>query len=273
MENLSGKTILITGSTDGIGKQTACKLAQMGATVILHGRDEERARSTAEELRRSLPAAVFEYAAADFSSLQEVRALAEDIRRRFPRLDVLINNAGVYMKDRVLTKDGYETTFGVNYLAHFLLTNLLLDLLKKSTPSRIIHISSIAHTNGRLDLENLQGEKRFDPYGAYALSKLALILMSKELSERLKGTNVTSNALHPGVINTKLLRAGFNIHGADVQGGAEISVFLASSPKIARTTGKYFIKYKETFPSSIAENAYLRSKLWKESERLTGLSA
>ena len=271
MENLSGKTILITGSTDGIGKQTACKLAQMGAAVILHGRNTERARMAAEEIRHSIPAAAVEYTAADFSSLQEVRALGADIQSRFPRLDVLINNAGVYMNEYILTQDRYEMTFGVNYLAPFLLTNLLLDLLKQSRPSRIVHVSSISHTNGRLDFDNLQGEKKFDPYSAYALSKLANILFSCELASRLKGTGVTSNALHPGVINTKLLRRGFNIHGADVQSGAETPVFLASSPQVAQTTGKFFVQCKETFPSPIAENARLRSALWKESEQLAGL--
>ncbi len=266
--SMKGKVVLITGSTDGIGKEAARSLAERGATVILHGKTQERVNEAATELRRKVKQGIFHTSVADFTSLQQVSAMANDLIARFPRIDVLINNAGVYMKQRVLTVDGYETTFEVNYLSHFLLTNLLLDVLKQSAPARIIHVSSIAHTNGRIDFDNLQGERMFDGYHAYALSKLALLIFSKELALRLKGTQVTSNALHPGVINTKLLQMSFNIYGASLSLGVQTMMYLATSHDVENVSGKYFVKCKETYPSSLVDNSALRTKFWAVSEKL-----
>lgn len=266
--SIRGKIVLVTGATDGIGKHAARELAERGATVIIHGKNAERAENTLNELRRKVREATFHTVVADFTSLHQVHAMAEEILQRFQRLDILINNAGVYMKQRVLTEDGYETMFQVNYLAHFLLTTSLLDLLKQSAPARIIHVSSIAHTSGRLEFDNLQGERYFDAYHAYALSKLALLLFSKELSLRLKNTQVTSNALHPGVINTKLLHTGFNIQGASLSLGVQTLLYLATSSDVAKVNGKYFVRCKQTYPSSIVENRELRTKFWEYSESL-----
>lgn len=267
-EGMRGKVVLITGATDGIGKQAARELAERGATVIVHGKTQERAENAVGELRRKVRGATFHTVVGDFTSLAQVRAMAEDVLARFPNLNILINNAGVYVKQRTLTNDGLETMFEVNYLAHFLLTTLLLDRLKSSAPSRIIHVSSIAHTSGRIEFDNLQGEQMFDPYHAYALSKLALLLFNKELSLRLKGTHVTSNALHPGVINTKLLRTSFNIHGASLSLGVQTLLYLATAPELEETSGRYFVRCKETYPSSLVDNAVLRTRLWNVSEEL-----
>ncbi|MCX7983882.1 MAG: SDR family oxidoreductase [Bacteroidetes bacterium] len=267
-KHIQGKVVLVTGATDGIGKQVARELAERGASVILHGKSAERVDGTLSELRRRVRDATFYTAVADFTSLEQVHAMAEDILQRFPRLDILINNAGVYMKQRVLTKNGYETMFQVNYLAHFYLTISLLELLKKSAPARIIHVSSIAHSSGRIEFDNLQGEQYFDAYHAYALSKLALLLFNKELSIRLKNTHVTSNALHPGVINTKLLHTGFNIQGAPLSLGVQTILYLATSPDVEKVSGKYFVRCKQTYPSAIVENRELRTKFWEYSEAL-----
>src|SRR5512135_2797082 len=198
--------MLVTGSTDGIGKETALELARRGATVILHGKDPgrcQRALDDAVKVTRNPSLGCF---AADLASLAEVRKLAQDITRQYERLDVLVNNAGVFMTSRRLSTDGYEMTFAVNHLAPFLLTHLLLDLLKKSAPSRVITLTSVAHQRATLDLDNLQGDKGFTAYGAYALSKLGNVLFTYELAERLRGSGVAVLCVHPGVVGTKLLR-------------------------------------------------------------------
>jgi NAD(P)-dependent dehydrogenase (short-subunit alcohol dehydrogenase family) len=268
---LSDKIILVTGATDGIGRETARELAMMEATVIVHGRNAARVESAIEELPRSAGSSKLETAVADFSSLKQVRQLAGRIAGRFPRVDVLINNAGVFMRNRVLSEDGFEMTFAVNHLAHFLLTNLLLPLLKKGTAARIITVSSAVHSSAALDFENLNAEKHFDAHGAYALSKLANILFSKELAVRLEGSGITSNALHPGVINTKMLREAFNMSGASVKEGAATSVYLASSPAVEGVTGKYFIHKREARAAPIADNASLRERFWNASASFVGL--
>ena len=270
---MKGKTVFITGSTDGIGKATALELARMGATVILHGRNPGRCHIVLAEVQRASKNVAPGCFAADLSSMKEVRKLAEDVRGSYERLDVLINNAGVFMTQRRLTEDGFETTFAVNHLAPFLLTHLLLDLLASSAPARIINISSVAHQRAHLDLDNLQGEKKFTGYGAYALSKLANILFTYELAERLQGTGVTVNSLHPGVINTKLLREGFGgMSGAPLKEGAATAVYLASAADVGATTGRYFVKKKEEVSSPVTHDGALRKTFWTVSERLCGIS-
>ncbi|MGE5680191.1 MAG: SDR family oxidoreductase [Bacillota bacterium] len=265
------KTILITGATDGIGKQTALELAGKGAEVLIHGRSPEKAQKAAIEIIDKTGNDKVKVYVADFSSLEDVRRMSEEIRRDHNYLDVLINNAGVYSNKRIITDDGFELTFQVNYLSHFLLTNLILDILKKSAPSRIINVSSVTHQSADFDIDNLQGEVNYSGYNAYSISKLCNLLFTFELAERLRNTGVTVNALHPGVIGTKLLFAGFSTAGADVKEGAETPVFLAAAKEVEDKTGKYFVRKRETRASSIAYNEKERKDLWDLSCRLTGL--
>jgi NAD(P)-dependent dehydrogenase (short-subunit alcohol dehydrogenase family) len=268
---MKDKVILITGSTDGIGRQAALELAAMGATVLVHGRNESRGKNVVEEIRKSTGNQKVDLLIADFSSMEQVRRLAADVKQRCAALHVLINNAGVFMNERRLTVDGFETTFAVNHHAPVLLTNLLLDLLKESAPARVITVSSVAHTRGKLDFENLQAERRFGGYSAYALSKLANMLFTYELGDMLAGTGITSNCLHPGLIGTKLLRTGFNITGSSTADGAETLIYLATSPEVDAVTGKYFQEKQETPSSPITHDAALRKRMWEVSAQLTGL--
>lgn len=254
--------VLVTGATDGIGKQTAIELASRGARVIVHGRTLPKAELAAHEIRRAAPDSRIDVCAADFSSLAEVRRLGELLAVSHPRLDVLINNAGVYMHDRVLTVDGFETTFAVNHLAPFLLTLLLLPALSKSDQGRVVNVSSMAHSRGRLDFDDLDSDRRFDAYQAYATSKLANILFSNELARRLSGTPTTSNALHPGVITTKLLMQGFGSTGASVKQGAATSVKLALDPDLSTTSGRYFSDEREVKPAPASHDEKVQRRLW-----------
>lgn len=270
---MEDRVALVTGSTDGIGLETALGLARLGLRVLLHGRDPRKGRTVLEELRSKTGSESLELFQADLSSQRQVRSMAAEIKRRHGRLHVLLNNAGVFMKERRLTEDGFEMTFAVNHLAPFLLTHLLLDLLQRSAPSRIITVSSVAHFGASVDWSNLQGEKRFDGYEAYALSKLCNILFTYELAERLKGTEVTANCLHPGVIRTKLLRAGFgDIPGDDPVKGAKIPIYLATSPEVEGLSGLYFEALRPAPTSPTSRDRRLQKKLWQISERLTGTS-
>lgn len=265
---MAAKTILITGSTDGIGKQAALELATAGHKVIIHGRQEARCQATADWISRQSRSRV-EWVVGDFSSLQQVRQMAGEINRRFQHLNVLVNNAGVYEPQRRLSEDGYEMTFAVNHLAHFLLTGLLLNLLFDHSPARIVTVSSMAHAS-HLDFDNLQGETSYSGYGAYALSKLANILFTFELARRLEGKPVQANCLHPGVISTKLLHAGWGVGGADVSQGAQMLVYLATSSEVENISGQYFSDYRITEPAPVARNEQAAKKLWQISEQLTG---
>jgi NAD(P)-dependent dehydrogenase (short-subunit alcohol dehydrogenase family) len=270
--NLQGKTVLITGATDGIGKETAKQLSAMGARILLHGRNPEKAQAAQKAIQTATGNPNIDILIADLQRMDAVRGLAAEVLKTTDRLDVLINNAGVYMQEKVLTPDGYEMTFAVNHLAVFLLTNLLLDLLKKTTPSRIITVSSVAHGSARLDLENLNAEKKFHGWGAYCVSKLGTLLFTFELARRMKDTGVTANALHPGAINTKML-AKLGIDGKPVERGAETPVYLASSPDVATISGKYFSRKHIAQPSDLALDEDLQKKFWEISAAMTGLEA
>ena len=265
-------TFLVTGATDGIGKQTALNLVRQGARVLVHGRSLLRAEAAVAELKSASGMSDLEPVAGDFSSLIQVRALAEEVRSRVDCLEVLVHNAGVYMKSRVLTEDGLETTFQVNHLAPFLLSHLLLDRLAAAPAARVVVVSSVAHQGGYIDFQNLQGEKQFDAYSAYALSKLANLLFAVELADRLRGTRITVNALHPGVIGTKLLKAGFGMDGADVERGARTSTYLSTSSEIQGTTGGYFMDCKPTACSLYVGDPLLRHRFWEYSEGLVKLA-
>lgn len=265
------KNILITGSTDGIGKQVAIELARLGHRIILHGRNISKVNQTAKEINELTNNSKLEEYVADFTSFKEVKEMVLKLKNKFDCIDVLINNAGVYMNKKIITEDGYETTFQVNHLSHFLLTNLLIDLIKSSSQGRIINVSSIAHQSADFDLENLNGEKYFSPYNAYAVSKFANILFTKKLAEYLNETKITVNALHPGVISTKLLRAGFNISGASVKKGAETPVYLAISPEVENISCEYFIdkRIEKTHPDTY--NKFLLTEFWNISAKMVGL--
>jgi NAD(P)-dependent dehydrogenase (short-subunit alcohol dehydrogenase family) len=270
---MNNKVILVTGSTDGIGKQTALDFARKGATVLLHGRNPSLGKTVLEQIKKTSQNDNVSLFIADFTSLKRVRRLADEILDKHSKLDVLVNNAGVYMRDRQLTEDGYEVTFAVNHLAPFLLTNLLLDLLKKNAPSNIVNVSSMAHQGARLDLNDLHGEKRFDPYDAYAKSKLANLLFTYELASRLRDSGVTVNALHPGVIATKMLRAGFgSMGGRPVEDGAARIAYLIDTPGVESMSGKYFVDDKEQTSSSQSRDEKLQKQFWALSEKLVGLS-
>ena len=269
---IEGRTVLVTGSTDGIGKETALQLARMGATVLLHGRDPKKGHAVLEEIRKKTGSDRLEFYLADLSSQRQVRSLAAEVLDNNNHLDVLINNAGIFMPERKMTEEGIETTFAVNYLAPFLLTRELYDLLKQSAPSRIVNVASIAHWNAKLEWNNLQGERHYEGFHAYALSKLGIILFTYALAERLLGSSVTANCLHPGVIETKLLRAGFGDYPGDTpEKGARASVYLASSPKAEDVTGQYYEECKPTRSSPASYDRGMQDKIWRISEELVGL--
>jgi NAD(P)-dependent dehydrogenase (short-subunit alcohol dehydrogenase family) len=269
MVSMKGKIILVTGATDGIGKETAQELAKMGAHVIIHGRNSERAQKTKEEIRKATGNEELDIVVADYCSLKQVKTMADEIIAKYPRLDILLNNAGVYQKDRLITEDGFEQSFQVNHLAVFLLTNLLLNLLKKSAPSRIVTVASTNHLGSGLDFNDLQLKNDFDGEKAYRLSKLGCIYMSYELAEQLKGTGVTSNSLHPGVVDTKMLRfAHKDLQGISLAQGACTSVYLATSPEVKRVTGKFFNQCQEVRSKEITYDTVTRKKFWEISEKL-----
>jgi NAD(P)-dependent dehydrogenase (short-subunit alcohol dehydrogenase family) len=267
---MKDRIVLVTGSTDGIGKQTALDLAGMEATVFIHGKDAERCRQVKEDIQQQTGNSHIFSFIADLGSLRQIHQLSQEIHDQFDRIDVLINNAGVYEKKRNLSEDGFEKTFAINHLAPFCLTGLLLDLIMKSSSGRIITVSSMIHA-GSIDFNDLQGERGFNGSDAYSLSKLCNILFTYELAEKLHRTNITANCLHPGVINTKLLRAAWS-GGSPVSEGAKTSVYLANSPDVEGITGKYFVKQRQAQPSDIVSNGDVRRKLWHLSEEMTGVT-
>jgi len=243
--------ILITGATDGIGLEAAQQLAKLGHGLVLHGRSEAKAAHARDAVLEKSPTAKIHTAHADLADLAEVVRMANSLNALLPRLDVLLNNAGFYMTERKVSRNGFEMTLAVNHLSHFLLTGLLLlPLLKKSAEPRVVTVSSMVHTSGRIDFDKLDSGRRFDGYHAYCNSKLANALFAAELARREAW--LTSNFLHPGVVDTKLLHAAFDMTGASVQSGAKTSVYLATSPEVKGISGKYFNDCKIT--SSHAAN-------------------
>lgn len=269
-ESLQGTTILVTGATDGIGKETAHALAAMGAHTIIHGRDPRKTARVKEEVILASGNNEVETAVADLQAMANVRDLADEIRSRVDNLDVLINNAGTYQQTYQETPDGFEMNFAVNHLAPFLLTNLLLELIKDSAPARIITLSSSAHKSARLDLENLNAEKKFHGWGAYCVSKLGNLLFTFALARRLEGSGVTVNALHPGTIDTKML-AKLGLEGKSVEEGAETPVYLASSPDVANVSGEYFRNKQIAEPSDTARDQDLQEKFWQICVKMVNL--
>ena len=260
--------VLITGATDGIGLETARQLLAQDHTVLLHGRHQARAEACRESLAKTLPASHILAVWGDLSLMREVVLLAKQVAALAPRLDALINNAGVYAPTRALTEDGFEQTMAVNHFAHFLLTRLLIANLERAAQARIVTVSSGTHHSGRIALEDLTGSVGWTSYGAYSNSKLANLLFTRALAKRLARTNMTANALHPGVIGTKLLSAGFGTGGASVTQGARTSVFLATAPEVTGVSGRYFVDCRETAVARNAQDERVAEGLWAESERL-----
>ena len=278
---MEGKVILITGGTSGIGKAAAVVLASMGAEVVVVGRNKERGERAADEIRRESGNEKVSLMVADLSVQADVRRLAEEFKERYYRLDVLVNNAGLVQSKRTETPDGIETQLAINHLAPFLLTNLLLDLLKASAPSRIVTVSSDAHRWAKLDLDDLQSRKRYRGMQVYGTTKLANILFTRELAESLEGTGVTANVMHPGGVNTNfgnnqrgpmsLLFRAFKPFMRTPEQGADTLIYLASSPEVEGMTGKYLADRKVKVASNAAYDETLQKKLWEASEELTGL--
>ena len=277
---MGGKVALITGGTSGIGRAAATALAARGAEVVVTGRDRERGEAAVEEIRRDSGNERVSLMLADLSVQAEVRGLAEEFRERHDRLDVLVNNAGLVQSRRVETPDGLELTLAVNHLAPFLLTDLLLDLLKKSAPSRIITVSSEARRGASIDFEDLQSERRYRGFPVYGMTKMANILFTYELAERLEGTGVVANCLHPGAVSTNfaqnnrgpiaLLFRLFKPFMRSPEQGADTLVYLASSPEAGELNGKYLTDRKEVSPAEPRDETS-QKRLWEISEELTNL--
>jgi len=275
---------MITGSNSGIGKEAAVALAGMGASIFMVCRDPAKGEAARKEVvtRSGVSDDRATLMIADLASLDSVRQLARDFLSKNQKLHVLINNAGLILGDRVLTKDGLETTFEVNYLSHFLLTNLLLGAIKAAAPSRIINVSSEANSRGHIDFEDLQEEKNFGATRSYSQSKLAQVLFTRELAKRLEGTGVTVNSLHPGVVATNwgrhsvgAMSAGIRLASpfmASAKKGAETTVYLASSSDVERVTGQYFAKKREEKSAKESYDEAVALKLWNVSLVLAGLS-
>jgi NAD(P)-dependent dehydrogenase (short-subunit alcohol dehydrogenase family) len=258
------KTIFITGATDGIGLETAKQLAQQGHDLVLHGRDAAKLQRAREAVQAAAPQGKVQMVCADLADLSAVAHMAQDLVARLPKLDVLINNAGVYMNEHKISRAGFEMTLAVNHLAHFLLTSLLLPLLKKSEAPRVVTVSSMVHGSGRIVFDDISSERSYNGYHAYANSKLANALFANELARREPW--LTSNSLHPGVIGTKLLHSAFSMQGDAVASGARTSVYLATSPEVEGVSGKYFDNCSEATPAAQAQDEELARRLWQWSE-------
>jgi retinol dehydrogenase 14 len=280
---MTGRRVLVTGGSSGIGRATALGLAAMGARVAITGRDPERTEAAAIEIRRASGGEVDVFVA-DLSSQAEVRRMAGEVLERLPRIDVLVNNVGGYWDRRHLTADGLERTFALNHLAPFLLTNLLLDRLRQSAPARVITVSSGAHTMGRIAFDDLMGERSYSGQRAYSQSKLANLLFTYEVARRLgDGSGVTANALHPGMVRT-----GFGSEDAGLiqrlftplmrpfmkspAEGAATSIHLASSPEVEGITGAYFAGSRPRSSSKRSHDPDVARRLWDVSAELVGIA-
>ena len=277
--SIEDKICIITGANSGIGKATALGLAKMNAVVVMLCRNRETGEEAQKEIIGESGNKKVDLLICDLSSQEQIRRVVDEFKQKYQNLHVLINNAGVMAANRKLSVDGFEMNFAVNHLAPFLLTNLLLDVLKKSAPSRIINVSSGTHKMAKIDFDDLQSEnKKHRLFKVYGLSKLALMLSSYELSRRLDGTGVTVNTVHPGVANTNLGREmskigrGFGkIFFKNPEKGAETSIYLASSPEVEGITGKYYIKKQQRDSSEESYNEEYAKRLWDISAEFTKL--
>lgn len=280
--SLHGKICMVTGANSGIGKATALGLAQMGATVVMVCRDRTKGEEVQNEIKTKSGNNAGVLLLADLSSQQSIRQLAENFRQHYTHLHLLINNAGVFMLTRRETVDGLEMTLAVNHLAPFLLTNLLLDVIKNSAPARIVNVSSESHQSGSIKMDDLQGKKGYRSLNTYGQSKLAVVMFTYELARRLEGTGVTVNCLHPGFVATRIgqrgtgpiVRAAVKFifrFGISPEEGAKTSIYLATSPDVEGVTGKYFANSIPIRSATISYNESLQRQLWEESSKLVNI--
>jgi retinol dehydrogenase 12 len=272
VSSLERPICLITGGTEGVGRATAVALAKKGFLVVLAARNAAKAEAVEREIA-ALATGEAEHITVDLASLRSTRALAESFKRRYARLDVLVNNAGVFLPARTETDDGFEATYQINYLSHFLLTNLLLGELRKSAQGRIINLSSSVFAVGKFDPENLQSQKRFSVLGTYSASKLFMLMFTRELAARLAGTRVTANAVHPGVVRTRMMLNAPGLFRAlsylslpfsiSTEVGARTSIHLASSPDVSGVSGEYFTRSKRTDARNRFDTPENRALLWE----------
>jgi NAD(P)-dependent dehydrogenase (short-subunit alcohol dehydrogenase family) len=281
---MKNKNIIITGGNAGIGLATAIALAKTGANIYIVSRSKEKAEEAVKEIISAGGNNNVKYFVANLSSQKSIHQLAAEIKNELLVVDVLINNAGGTFTDFMLSEDELEMTIATNHFAYFLLTNLLLDLIKKSAQGRIVNVASGSHYKGKIDFETFTRKKSYFVMRAYEQSKLANVLFTNELAERLKGTNVTANSLHPGFVKTQIGNKNASWYSSlfwtiatklgaiSVEDGAKTSVYLASSTEVKNITGKYFDKCTEKKPSALALNKELGKKLWKKSEELCPLN-
>src|SRR5260370_15437354 len=276
---MQGKICLVTGSSSGIGKVTARELDKMGGAVVRICRNRAKGEAAQAEIKAATGNEQLDLIVADLVSKTDVRRAAAEFQQRYSQLHVLIHNAGAVYSERKGTPDGLESTFALNHLAPFLLTELLLDTLKASAPARVVNVSSMAHANGKIDFEDLQGEKKYGPWKAYGQSKLAMILATYELASQLKDPCVTINALHPAVTSSNFdsglngfIRWGWKLMTpflSMLEQGAKTTLYLATSPAVAGVTGKYFANQQEKKSSNSSYNETVRLRLWQVSKDLT----
>lgn len=282
--SMTGKTVVITGGTGGIGKATAEGLARMGARVGIIGRDATRAEAAAADIRATSGNPAVDMFTADMSSQIEVRRVAAEVLDAYPRLDVLVNNVGGFWAHRHITADGLEHTFALNHLAPFLLTNLLLERLKASAPARVVTVSSGAQSMGRIDFDDLQGARKYSGQQAYNQSKLANVMFTYELARRLEDSGVTATVLHPGVTRTdfgaedqawffSMMRGLARLFMKSPAQGAATPIYLASSPEVEGVTGRYFANRRPRKSNPASYDAAAASRLWRVSGDLVGLPA
>ena len=277
---MKNKTVIVTGGNAGIGYETALGIAKLGATTYIISRDETKAKAAVEQLKAESHNLAIDYFIADFSSQKSVRQVAERIKQKLTVIDVLVNNAGGVYPSFALSEDGLEMTIATNHFGPFLLTNLLLPLIEKSSEGRIVNVSSRSHYRGKIDFESFTKEKGYFVMKAYEQSKLANVLFTPILAERLKSKNITVNSLHPGVVKTDIGKKGTPAYirwfwsmftflgGISVEDGAKTSIYLASSNEVKNVTGKYFDLCKVKEESALAKDKNLAKQLWAETERL-----
>ncbi len=280
---MQGKVCVVTGATSGIGQIAATELARRGAHVVIVGRSAQKCTATQAQIRSAIPSASVDVAVADLSALAETKRLAHEIREKYPRIDVLLNNAGAMFRKRSESADGIERTFALNHLSYFVLTNLLLPVLEQSTPARIVNVASDAHKGASINFADIQLKTKYSGWKAYQQSKLANILFTYELARRIQGKNVTANTLHPGFVNTNflevfkdspmawVLKAVVPLIALSPENGARTSIYLASSPEVEGVSGRYFVKEKPIASSSQSQDQAAAERLWRLSVDMTGV--